>query len=178
MPWIQNWKFVPQFVLQWMCLSAAEKIRGIMKFFASNSVTEAAFQNRVTYDTADSYVNQFLRPGNCLPCKQGGANHVVVSDWTEAYLEALLLCNPMLYLSEIREGIEDDLQFQPHEVPPLSAICLCIQRINSTSKKIVKIPMERYTAENMRRREVFIDWRKTIDPTMIFFTDECKIPSK
>ena len=32
--------------------------------------------------------------------------------------------------------------------------------------------MEWYTAENMRRRETFINWSKTIDPTMIFFTDE------
>ena len=78
----------------------------------------------------------------------------------------------MLYLSEVRERVEDDLQLQPHEVPSLSAICLCIQRLNFTSKKIVKIPMERYTAENMRRREAFINWRKTIDATMIFFTDE------
>ena len=83
-------------------------------FFASNSVAEAAFQNRGAYDTANIYVNQFLRTGNCLPRKQGGANHLVMSDWIEAYIEALLLCNPMLYLSEIRERVEDDLQLQPH----------------------------------------------------------------
>ena len=108
-------------------LSAAEKIRGIIKFlFASNSVAEAAFQNRVACDTAN---------------KSDGATDVVVSDWTEAYnctSRPLLLCNLMLYLSEIRERVEDDLQLQPHEVPSLSAICLCIQRLNFTSKKIVK----------------------------------------
>ena len=162
------WKPVPQ----WICLSAAEKIRGIIKFFLlQTQFAEAAFQKRVANNTANIYVNQFLRTGNCLPRKQGGANHVVMSDWIEAYIEALLLCNPMLYLSEIRERVEDDLQLQPHQVPSLSAICLCIQRLNFTSKKIVKIPMERYTAENMRRRETFINWRKTIDPTMIFFTE-------
>ena len=32
--------------------------------------------------------------------------------------------------------------------------------------------MEWYTAENMRRREAFINCRKTIDPTVIFFTYE------
>ena len=42
------------------------------------------------YDTANSYVNRFLKTRNCLPRKQGGTNHVVVSDWTEDYIEAMV----------------------------------------------------------------------------------------
>ena len=147
MPWIQNIYGNPY--LNGSAYPLQKRYEVLSSFFASNSVAEAAFQNRVACDTANSYVNQFLRTGNCLPRKQGGANHVVVSDWIEANIEALLLCNPMLYLSEIRERVEDDLQLQPHEALSLSAICLCIQRLNFTSKKIVKIPMERYTAANI-----------------------------
>ena len=73
----------------------------------------------VTYDTANSsYVNRFLRTGNCLPRKRGGANYVVVSDSIQAYIEPLFLCNPMLYLSEIRERDQDDLQLRFHNYLP------------------------------------------------------------
>ena len=110
------------------------KVRGIIKIFASNFVDETVFKNRVTY-LANSYLNHFLRTGNSLPLKHGGANYVVVSDWIQAYIEALFLCNPKLYLLEIRERDQDDLQLQPHEFPSISAICLYIQRLNFTFKK-------------------------------------------
>ena len=116
------WKSVPQ----WICLSATERNEVLSRFFASNSVDETGFENRVAYDTASSYVNHFLKIENCLPQKHGGANYVVVSDWIQAYIES-----PLLYLSEIRETPrerdQDDLQLQPHEAPSISAIRLCIQ---------------------------------------------------
>ena len=85
----------------------------LSRFFASNSVGETAFENRVTYDTANSYLNQFLRAENCLPRKHGGANHVVVSDWIEAYIEALLLFNPMLYLRKREKESRLTFSFSP-----------------------------------------------------------------
>ena len=81
----------------------------LSSFYSSNSVAEVAFQDRVTYDIANIYVNQFLRTGNCFPREEGGANHVVVSDWIEAYI----LCNPMLYLSEIRERVKEPTASAP-----------------------------------------------------------------
>ena len=89
-------------------LQKREKV--LSRFFATDSVDETTFENRVTCDTANSYVNQFFRPGNCFLQKHGGANHVVVRDWTEAYIEPLLLGNPILYLYEIRQRDQDDLQ--------------------------------------------------------------------
>ena len=68
------------------------KVRYIIKINASNSADETAFEKRVTYDTVYSYVNHFLRTGNCLPQKHGGANYVVVSDWIQA-LATITLCD-------------------------------------------------------------------------------------
>ena len=117
------------------------KVRGIVKTFASNSVDKTAFENRITYDTANSYVNHFLRTGNCLPRKHGGANYVVVIDWIQAYIESLFLCNTMLsiYRKSAKPAAKETrmtyIQLQPHKVLSISAICLCIQRLNFTFKK-------------------------------------------
>ena len=47
----------------------------------------------------------------------------------------------MLYLLEIRERDQDDLQIQPHEVASLSAVRLCIKRLNFTSEKFIRLRM-------------------------------------
>ena len=70
-------------------LNGSEKYEVLSRFLASNSADGTAFEKRVTYDTVYSYVNHFLRTGNCLPQKHGGANYVVVSDW----IQAITLCD-------------------------------------------------------------------------------------
>ena len=54
------WKSVPQ----WICLSVTEKVRGIIKSFASNSVDETAFENRESRTTQSIVMLiSFLEPG-------------------------------------------------------------------------------------------------------------------
>ena len=90
------WKSVPQ----WICLSATERYEVLSRFLLQTQLIKRLLRTESTI----SYVNHFLRTGNYLPrLKHGGANYVVVSDWIQAYIESLFLCNPMLYLSEIRE---------------------------------------------------------------------------
>ena len=94
MPWLQNIYGNPYLN------GSTKRYEVLSRFFASDLVDETAFENIVTHDTANSYVNHFLRTGNSLPCprKHGGTNYVVVSDWIQDYIEPLFLSNPMLYL--------------------------------------------------------------------------------
>ena len=96
----------------------------------------SAPQQVSSYNTADSdqsvSQNWELSSWEARWCKP---SHVVVHDWIKVYIEALLMVNPMLYLSEICERVEEDLQLQPHEAPSLSVMCSCAQRLNFTSEK-------------------------------------------
>ena len=92
-----------------------------------------------SFNCVKKIVDIFLNRGTCYPKQQGGEHtDRKVTDWQEVYIEALLIINPTLYLSEIQERLMVDLQLTPAEVPPLSAICKCLQNLNITRKKLLK----------------------------------------
>ena len=67
-----------------------------------------------------------------------------------------------------------DLQLTQAEVPSLSTICKCLQNLNITRKKIIKVPMERFTVDNIQRRKLFIEWRNSVNPADVYFIDETR----
>ena len=118
-------------------------------YFSTRSVAEAGRRNMASFNCAKKIVDVFLNHGTCDPKQQGGEHaERKVTDWQEVYIDALLVVNPTLYLSEIQERLMVDLQLTPAEVPSLSAICKCLQNLNITRKKIIKLKMERFTVDN------------------------------
>ena len=80
---------------QWICLSATERYEVLSRFFASISVDdETAFENRVTYDTANSYVNHFLRTAELSPTEILGSVKNFFQEWDD--LSSVSLCSEIL----------------------------------------------------------------------------------
>ena len=80
-----------------------------------------------------------------------------------AYLEALVLTEPWLYLREIRDRLENDLNLQPHEVPGITQICMALTSLELCRKKVIRVAQERFTPGNLFRRDEYNVWKHTVN---------------
>lgn len=92
--------------------------------------------------------------------------------WMEAYLEALVRFYPTIYLRELQEILANDFQLGPHEVPSMAAIARLFTKLKITRKKCVHVAKERMSPHNRYCRQLYFQWRRTIDPSRVYFFDE------
>ena len=93
----------------------------------------------------------------------GGNNRsTVMKDYIQLYIEFLLMIDPKLYLSEIRDHLERDLGLNGPDLP--SVMTMFISQRGFTRMKCTTVAMERIRSEIIPRRKAFIEWRKTVDP--------------
>ena len=67
--------------------------------------------------------------------KVGNRTGRKMEDWITAYLEALVLTEPWLYLEEIRDRLANDLNLQANQIPGISSICLALTSLELNRKK-------------------------------------------
>ena len=63
----------------------------------------------------------------------------------EAYLEAMVLVNPFLYLEEMQDRLMTDLNLLTNELPSVPVICRTPHELNLSKHKSTKAPQERFT---------------------------------
>jgi len=143
-------------------------------YLQSGSYGVAAAENKCTYDAARKIVDKFLTTGLFDPGGRGSPP-TIMQPWKVAYLEALVTHDPFMYLSEIQTALRDDLNLPPVEIPSIPTICRTLVNLDLTRHKASKVPLERFTPENIARRTAFINWRRTVDPRKLYFIDETAI---
>ncbi|KAJ7360019.1 hypothetical protein OS493_019107 [Desmophyllum pertusum] len=141
-----------------------------VSYLHTGSCGAAAAENMCTYDTARNIVDKFLTTGLFTPGGRGSPP-TIMQQWKVAYLEALVTHDPFMYLSEIQKALQDDLNLPPREVPSIPTICRTLLSLDLTRHKASKIPLERFTPENIARRTAFVNWRRTVDPRKLYFAD-------
>ena len=61
-----------------------------------------------------------------------------------AYLEAMVLVNPFLYLKEMHDRLMTDLNLLPNEVLSVPVICRTLRKLNLSKRKSSKLPQEQF----------------------------------
>ena len=123
----------------------------------STCISDSARENKVTYNTANKIMNNFFATRNCKPGKGLHVNETgkKIQDWMMAYLEALVLTEPWLYLREIQGRLTNDLTLQPHVISGLSSICKALATLELDRESVTRVTQERFTLANLQRRHVY-----------------------
>lgn len=67
------------------------------------------------------------------------------------------------------------MNLPPAETPSVPTIWRTLLNLDLTRYKASKVPLERFTPENIARRTAFANWRRTVDPRKLYFADETVI---
>ena len=97
-------------------------------FAATGSFSVSARENRVSYNTARSIYDKFVTTGDCQPGARGRPA-CKMQPFMAAYLEAMVLVNPFLYLEEMQDRLVIDLNLLQNEVPSVPLICRTLHEL-------------------------------------------------
>ena len=149
------------------------RINTVATYVRTNSFSATATQCKVSIMTVKRIVHKY-RQQLSLKAGVGGNHHVTaMKDYVQVYIKFMLMINPKLYLSEIRDSLARDLRLNGPDLPSLVTIHRFIKQEGFTRKKYTRVAIERFTPQNlMKKRKAFIAWRKTVDPRNLFFVDE------
>ena len=103
-------------------------------FAATGSFAVSARENRVSHNTARSICDKFVTTGDCQP----GARRrpACKMHFMAAYLEAMVLVNPFLYLEEMQDRLMIDLNLLQNEVPSVPVICRTLHKLNLSNTSL------------------------------------------
>ena len=148
------------------------RINIVATYIWTNSFLATATQCKVSIMTVKRIVHKY-RQQVSLKAGVGGNHHVTaMKDYVQVYIKSMLMINPKLYLSEIRDNVARDLRLNGPDLPSLVTIHMFIKQEGFTRKKCTRVAIERFTPENLMKRKAFIAWRKTVDPRNLFFVKE------
>ena len=85
-------------------------------FAATSSFSASARENRVSYSTARSICDKFVTTAGDFQPGARGRPDCKMQPFMAAYLEAMVLVNPFLYLEEMQDRLMTDLNLLPNEV--------------------------------------------------------------
>ncbi|CAH1268949.1 Hypp4044 [Branchiostoma lanceolatum] len=151
-----------------------EKRLTVLRSYRSTNgcIARTARDNFCSETYVSSVVTRFVQTGE-LEHRQGhGDGGQRAPEYVRIYLETLVPVNPTLYIRELRQLVQDDLNLPPQDVPSESTICRWLAEDRLTLKVAARIPLERFTELNIQRREEFVEWRSHINSERIYFTDE------
>ena len=103
-------------------------------FAATGSLSVSTRENRVSYNTARSICDKFVTTGDCQP-RARGRPACKMQPFMAAYLEAMVLVNPFLYLEEMQDRLMIDLNLLQNEVPSVPVICRTLHELNLSKHK-------------------------------------------
>ena len=139
-------------------------------YIRTNSFLAIATQCKVSRMTVKRIVHKY-RQQVSLKAGVGGNDHVTaMKDYVQVYIKFMLMINPELYLSEIRDNLARDLRLNGPDLPSLVTIHRFITQEGLTRKKCRRVAIERFTPENLMKRKAFIAWRKTVDSEIYFWS--------
>ena len=129
-------------------------------------------ENTETYNCVDKYIRFFQQKATLTPAIRDNASPKKMEWWKEAYLEALVRIYPTIYLRELQALLAGDFNLAPRDVPSSPTIARLLTALRITRKKCVHVATERFSPYNRHCRQLFFQWRRTIDPSRVYFFDE------
>ena len=139
---------------------------------ATGSFSASARENHVSYNTAWSISDKFVTTGDCQPGTRGRPD-CKMQPFMAAYLEAMLLVNPFLYLEERLDRTMTDLNLLPNEVPSVPVICQTLLFV-SIKTQVHQGPSRAVYTVQLGEKVSFCPVEGLSKPTKIVFRDETK----
>lgn len=149
-----------------------KRVHIIVTYLTSLSIAVTARICQVTYNCVEKYVNNFQQKATLMSANNNSGRPKKIEWWVEAYLEALVRIYPTIYLRELQQLLADDFRLAPWDIPSITTIVRVLKDLRITRKKGVHVASERMSPYNRHCRELFIQWRRTVDPSHVYFFDE------
>ena len=125
--------------------------------------------NMETYNCVDKYIRFSQQKATLTPAISDNARSKILEWWKEAYLEALVRIYPTIYLRELQALLAGDFNLAPRDFPTIARL---LTALRISRKKCVHVATERFSPYNRHCRQLFFQWRRTIDPSRVHFFDE------
>ena len=149
-----------------------KRLQIIVTFLETLSIANTSRICRVSYNCVDQYVRLFQQRATLIPSVCNNVRPRQMTWWKAAYLEALVRMYPTLYLRELQQILASDFHLAPGDVPSIASIAKLFIRLPITRKKCIHVAQERMTPYNLHCRQLFFQWRRTVDPAKVYFFDE------
>lgn len=148
------------------------RVQVILTYVNTGSIATTARREKVSYNFVSKLVTQFQRHVRfgSHSFMNRGINRIPI--WMKTYIEALIIIYPSLYIQECIQILVDEFNLLPNDTPSPSAIRKLLQQLHITRKKCIHVARERYSPYVMQRRQDYIRWRTSIDPSRMYFFDE------
>lgn len=144
----------------------------ILTYISTQNYSQTALRCKVSYNCVRHLIDIFRTKSTLLAQTESNSRPKVFPWWIEMYIEALVVMFPTLYLREIQEMLVQDLNLLPRETPSINTIHSVLDKSGITRKKCVEVANERFSPLILLKRRDFVNWRKTVDPRMMYFFDE------
>jgi transposase len=155
-----------------------KRISVILAYISLGSISAAAKSQGVSYNFVSKLITLFQRNANLNPTTSTNRRPQRIPHWMEVYLEALFLMYPELYIREAIQMLMDDFGLPMNVVPSISSVRRLLQRLNITRKKCAHVAKQRFSPHVLQLRHRYIQWRATINPSLMFFLDETAFTSE
>ena len=170
MPWHLNEKGG---CYRYGCIYPSQKrLQVIVTYLTTQSTANTARICQVSYNCVDKFVKLFQQKATLTPSINNNARPKKIERWMEVYLEALVIIYPTMYLRELQQLLALDFNLVPRDIPSVQTIARRLTELRVTRKKCVHVALERMSPYNRYCRQLFFQWRITIDPTRVYFFDE------
>ena len=149
-----------------------KRVQVIATYLATLSTAITTEICQVSYNCVTKYVELFQQKATLSQIVSSNMHPRKIVWWMEAYFEALVRFYPTIYLRELQEILANDFRLGPHEVLSIAAIARLFTKLKITCRKCVHVTKERMLPHNRYCRHLYFQWRRTSDPSRVYFFDE------
>lgn len=155
-----------------------KRIRIILTYISLHSISATARAESVSYNCVSKLLTQFQHKAHLNAMRSNSGRRCSIPHWMEVYIEALFLMFPTLYIRESIRILMDDFGLPMNSVPSVSSVRRLLQRLNVTRKKCAHVAKQRFSPHVLQLRQSYIQWRATINPSLMYFLDETAFTSE
>ena len=98
------------------------RVRIVATYIQTNSFVATAAQCQVSERTVRRTVAKYRQHVTLKPGVGGNNRATVMKDYVQLYIEVMLMVDPKLYLSEIRDYLQRDLGLNGPDLPSIKTI--------------------------------------------------------
>jgi hypothetical protein len=131
-----------------------KRIDIIVIFISTQSIAVTAINCKVSYNSIKKLVS-FQQKATLLTQVHTNSRPKVVPWWLEAYIEAIVVLYPTLYIREVQHMAANDFNLAPNNTPSCSFIRKLLARRHITRKKCDVVAVERFTPFIQQNRQRF-----------------------
>jgi len=140
--------------------NATERLQVIVTYLVTLSIAETSRACLASYNCVDKYVRLFQHRATLSPLVSDNARPKKIPWWMEAYL---------LYRCGLQHLLLKRLYLAQGDVPSITAITNLFTNLRITQKKCVVVALERMSRHVLHCRRLFFQWRRTVDPRLVYF---------